>query len=494
MNKEKGFTLIEIIVSLMIASIAMVIASTLILNSMGYFNKTAVSDNDKQVLDSIKDYVYNELLYASNVKIQTEYPSKEDGTRDEGWHYLFVKDHQLYRDQECDTDFTKAVPVYGDDFYTNGRKLFIQTRGFNSYRIDFKLYLTDRTGSEASFEKTYVYRTSTTIELLNMKEYISLKGGKGIFEQAKLESISDETASKLKVFYKKEALEINEPTNTYIGFVSDQIGCKTDANTYNGTGKLELNKQYKAGTFVYVEDEKKNKIWYRCLKDASVSNYGEVTADSSYRWKKIDAFFDKYSPYLTGDRVVYVVGGVEKYFECIKNTLDRGTVILPSGSYNSDQFWKEIDKPTTPNKLCDVPGMVEYKGIVATKPEDQGINRDNIEAYDKTSGIGNERIFVKDQYGNIWLKLKSGYGNITPGSRDKKDGYIWQKIQLNWDETSGYIPGDIVYFQDDFYRVQSNFEFYDGSMPAYNEWGNWKPSNGWEKVYFKNDGSWQTWN
>lgn len=495
MKKNKGFTLIEIIVSLMIASIGMLIATTLILNSMGYFNKTAVSDNDKQVLDSIKDYVHNELLYASNVKIQTEYPKKEDGTLDSEWHYLFVKDHQLYRDSNCESDFTKAVPVYGSDFYTNGRKLFVEARGFNNYRIDFKFYLTDRNGTESNFDSSYEYKTSTTVEMLNMKEYVSNKGGTGLFEQAQLESLSDETDKKLKVFYKKGDLPMSEqgqdPSDSYIGFVSDQMECKNESNVYNGDGKLELNKSYKVGTFVYVLDENNKKVWYRCLKDnAHVSNFGEVTADSSYRWKKIDAYYHEYSPYLKGDRVIYVVENKERYFECIKDTLNLGTVITPFGSWNSDTYWKEIKKPTESNKRCDIPGLVEYKSIVATKPEDKNIKREEISEYSANEFYGQEA-FVKYN-GAVWLTLEQVNKNVKPGDKDNKGNYIWQKIQLTWNETSGYNPNDIIFYEGDFYRVKAGQSFREGTKPASYINTNWVANEGWEKVYFKSDGSWST--
>lgn len=490
MKKNKGFTLIEIIVSLMIASIGMLIATTLILNSMGYFNKTAVSDNDKQVLDSIRDYVHNELIYASNVKIQTEYPKKEDGTLDSEWHYLFVKDHQLYRDSNCEADFTKAVPVYGSDFYTNGRKLFVEARGFNNYRIDFKFYLTDRNGTETDFDSSYEYKTSTTVEMLNMKEYVSNKGGQGLFAQAKLESLSDETDKKLKVFYKKGDLPMSEqgqyPSDTYIGFVSDQIACKDETNTYNGDGALILNQKYTAGTFVYVMEGDK-KVWYRCLSDIWVSNIGEVIADAAYRWKRIDAYYNVNSGYLKGDRVIYEIDGVERYFQCKQDTVNKGVTIYPTDTI----YWEEIQKPTEPNKLCDVPGYVKYSGIVATKPEDRNIDRNEIPIFPENKGFGQE--YFTKYNGAIWLKLEQGAGNVKPGETNNQGDYIWQKIQLVWDETSGYNASDIISYEGSFYRVQTGYSFRKGETPAYKLYGDLLVRNGWEKVYFKNDGSWQTW-
>lgn len=54
---KKGMTLIEVIVVLLLSSILMVIAGGLLLNSMGYFNRTAQSNYEKQAVDAISSYV-----------------------------------------------------------------------------------------------------------------------------------------------------------------------------------------------------------------------------------------------------------------------------------------------------------------------------------------------------------------------------------------------------------------------------------------------------
>ena len=112
---HNGFTLVEITVSLLIASIGMMIATTLILNSMGYFDKTVATDLDKQALDGVKDYVQNELIYASSVVISDEYPSDKTSSSYGKWHWLYVKDGELYRDNNYDVE-AKSIPVYNTDF------------------------------------------------------------------------------------------------------------------------------------------------------------------------------------------------------------------------------------------------------------------------------------------------------------------------------------------------------------------------------------------
>ena len=115
---HNGFTLVEITVSLLIASIGMMIATTLILNSMGYFDKTVATDLDKQALDGVKDYVQNELIYASSVVISDEYPSDKTSSSYGKWHWLYVKDGELYRYNNYDVE-AKSIHVYNTDFYNN---------------------------------------------------------------------------------------------------------------------------------------------------------------------------------------------------------------------------------------------------------------------------------------------------------------------------------------------------------------------------------------
>lgn len=71
---KKGMTLIEVIVVLLLSSILMVIAGGLLLNSMGYFNRTAQSNYEKQAVDAISSYVRGQLVYASEVQIATQKP------------------------------------------------------------------------------------------------------------------------------------------------------------------------------------------------------------------------------------------------------------------------------------------------------------------------------------------------------------------------------------------------------------------------------------
>ena len=79
--------LFMVIVVLLLSSILMVIAGGLLLNSMGYFNRTAQSNYEKQAVDAISSYVRGQLVYASEVQIATQKPDKSDHSY-KVFHYL----------------------------------------------------------------------------------------------------------------------------------------------------------------------------------------------------------------------------------------------------------------------------------------------------------------------------------------------------------------------------------------------------------------------
>lgn len=106
---NKGFTLMEIIVTLLISSLVMMIAGSLILNSLGYFNKAATTDADKQSLDLLADFVRDQLLYASDVKVLKSNEERPEGN---DWKWLYVKDGRLMLGHVDATD----SEAYNDDF------------------------------------------------------------------------------------------------------------------------------------------------------------------------------------------------------------------------------------------------------------------------------------------------------------------------------------------------------------------------------------------
>lgn len=477
---NNGFTLVEITVSLLIASIGMVIATTLILNSMGYFNKTVASDIDKQALDGIKDYVQNELIFASEVKIDNQYPSEETDEDYKMWHWLFVKDGVLYRDDNFDVD-KDSIPVYNDDFY-NKRELEINARGFESFRIDLKFKLND--------DSDTVYKTATSIELLNMKQNILVNAKVSPFDKSgntrslKKSSTNIKAADGYAVFYKKEIIDSNgnsniDPDVDFAGTVADQIACMTDKNN---TGQFQAGTTYKPGEMCYLIIDGQ-KVWFRCVTGNKVDNEAALLSNNNLWWKRIEAYHSKDSGYLVGD--IVIDKETNQYYQCIQKTTNQGRKIPVTDIL----YWKKIDKPTEPNKKCEIDGAVSYNGTVADKDDD--LNFEDIPLYEELTGQGHIDIFVR--YDNdVWVKLVQGDGGTAPGEKNKGK-YVWQKIQMIWDEHSGYLMGDIIYYKGNFYKATT--DVLDGTIPAYfQNNSSWVANNGWKKVtYNETTGKFDEW-
>ena len=148
---NKGMTLVEIVVALLIASIIMTITGGILVNSLGYFDTTTKKSLDKQTLDGVLDFISNEITYATDVRVSNTKPDDRD------WHYLYV----LKNDKNKGRLYRDGKAVFDDDYYINNRDLQMDVRGFttNGYRLDLTLkYLN---GTEE------VYSTKNTYELVN---------------------------------------------------------------------------------------------------------------------------------------------------------------------------------------------------------------------------------------------------------------------------------------------------------------------------------------
>lgn len=488
MRNKKGFTLIEIIVSLLIASIAMVIATTMILNSMGYFTKTAVSDHDKQALDAIKDYFQNELIYATEARISVEKPDSSD------WHWLYVKNGVLYRDDNYgydDSVILEDIVVYTDDFY-NSRTLEVVARTFGEYRIDLKFSFLD--SSET------VYKTSTTIEMLNFSKNIS--GG-----VSSVKDNSQELSDGYKIYYKKGALNYEKSnTQKYNGTVADQTECLLSSDLNNEDKKYDKNNEnnYITGDIVYFLDDNKEKVWYVCLEGGNYSTDTDITNNSSFRWKKLDEKFDSGSGYLVGDIVKYVDKNGEIYFiECINDLLNNGVFGVDYDPLTKPNFWKIVSESEVrgkSNKKCgltstkDLPKDTVYKSLDEVKYNAQLYDVNKVFTKNTVITMGNLYNPINSE---IWKKITN---DNLPGSKPGESfnqNYVWRDYSLDWKSYNGYMKGDIIRYNDETYTNNRKFNdnLEDHYYKAKNDIIDGKPptdtrgkvSENWVEVVRKND-------
>lgn len=433
MRNKQGFTLIEIIVSIMIASIGMVIATTLILNSMGYFDKTAAADYDKQALDSVKNYVQDELMYASDVKLLNKFPDTEN--KKEEWYWLYVKDDVLYRGNSVEindiqnavntgTIYNKDVPVYNNDFY-NKRKLQIDATTYESYRVDFKFRLVDKSQT--------VYKTSTTIHLLNFQNNEVAEP----FTK-KSESLINDGANTYKVYYKKgEVYDYKQVSQD--GTVEDDILCKTEENTEKNAWSAE--KTYAPGTFIeYPQNSNK---WYMSIKTSRRNENPSLNTNGS--WKNVNKVWTENSSYMKNDVVEYPQDS-NKYYQCQKKLYHDSTKII---EITNTEYWKPIESSAIPEHKCPV----FTSGNWTVGEEDKRCVGDKYKKekwVDYTvAGQINYPIgtFVEMPDGSVYRAIQDTNNVYTPGSNGTSS--IWKKIDVNWDASTNYYTKDIVFYNGD---------------------------------------------
>ena len=122
-KNNNGMTLIEVTVVLLISTVLLTIVGSILVTSLNFFRDQKLSDQNKQKLDGIAEYVDNEINYVTDLAIDNEAPYER-----EGWHYLSIIDGKLYRD---------GIKVFDDKYYDN-YTVSIKVKGYDGYRLDVK--------------------------------------------------------------------------------------------------------------------------------------------------------------------------------------------------------------------------------------------------------------------------------------------------------------------------------------------------------------------
>lgn len=456
-KNKKGMTLVEIIVSLLIASIVLVMAGSILLSSLSMYDQNTLEDLDKGLLDNAFRLVEEEITYAGEVQVRDTKLDKE-----EGYSVFKIENGELlYNGNE----------VYGEDTY-HKRTLRMNVSKSSDTKMKLEMVLLDK-------DKVLLTRES----IITFDNMDLLEDSKGFVAD------KNKTYTDAYVYFKKVDVALgDEPELDYSGTVLDQIECR---DSLNDKGKFIEGVPYEIGDFVYLEIDGKQ-VWYRCM-DAGPFNYNEVISDQRLVWKKIDPYHSITNGYLIGDVVIDKNTG--DYYKCILSTWNKGVPIKLVMDYEP-QYWKKIDKPTETNKICGITGLVSPGSGTVDEKDDNEID---IFDYDKLTGQGNIGEFVKYD-GATWMKLLQGAGSIKPGEKNNQNQYVWQKIQPEWDPTSSYTSrdpnfnnkADVVIYYGFHYRVKEGQIIADGRIPATkNANGTWSVSEGWEKVRRAAGGGWQ---
>lgn len=477
-NNRKGFTLVEIIVSISIGLVVLAIVGSMILSSFDFMFSTTDMDIDKRAIDSIIKLVREDVEYAYDVRLMDcNDPNAPTVGGEDGWHCYYVKDGVLYRDEE---------KVLSDEYY-NHKTFTMESKGNyqNGIRVDFTYTLNN------SKEDTYSARD--TIMFLNVQVSDSIKQG-GLYTK---ESTVPLTDGEYRLYYNGKSGratgtpdEPDEPDGGISGTVKDQIEL---IGLGNCKGEF-LPNTYHRGDYVYYDgywwvwiSPKEEMVWAK-TPPGDINTY-------AHKWKKIDSNWDTNSGYMTGD-IVYHNG---KYYKCTSDLqIDKEESYEPGVYYDwsdANNLWQELPDyhPIEKNLIeCEVPSDVQDKKNETIIKKLNGVDLNSIPTYDGNNNHYNstDNNVVKIEIGNTgiyqyYIKLFDNLGE--PGKMVyNKDTELfevgWQRISLDIDDNSAYLSGDIVHTGKYRYDTAGGIEYiiatdYGGQKYSYNTQGNLVSTN-----------------
>ena len=400
---NKGMTLVEIVVVLLIASIIMTITGGILVNSLGYFDTTTKKSLDKQTLNGVLDFISNEITYATDVRVSNTKPDDRD------WHYLYV----LKNDKNKGRLYRDGKAVFDDDYYINNRDLQMDVRGFttNGYRLDLTLkYLN---GTEE------VYSTKNTYELVNFN--INTTDKTTLFSNI---SSTTQLSENTKLYYIKDdsskGNSENDKTDSEIT-VAKQVEC---INTKNNRGDYVEGRHYSKGDIVFFEKEQ---CYYQCLQDMYSMGVG---SDSS----------DGYAP--DG------FNGKQTYWKYIgpKNTVTKDVHNCDDISIRrTDTVLNKLDQ-LTESQINSIPkydvNKTDYKiGDYIYNEEKNGIKQYYLKVLDGSGGPGSSASSGWQILSRDWNK-NSAYlkGDIVLYSEAEDLGYLKAMQNINKDNNPTTWP------------------------------------------------------
>lgn len=460
-KNKKGFTLVEIIVSLAIFSAVLAVLGGIMVSGFNYFYETSSTDLNKRSVDELLDYVRGELLYATDVRVQDEKPNEDN------WYSFSIIDGQLHQFIEHKDKESEDLNIFSNKAFYNNNSLKMTAKAYeNSSRLDLKYILYD--------DKEELYTTRDTLELLNVKS-------------VQTDAFADELVvgeNELKIYYKKgKSIKQNDENNEGSSFqlngtVHDEI---YNINLTNYRGIFEENKNYRFeyGEIVYYN----GKYWkYTNSWD------NNKTPGTSQEWKCLDSAYlgDNKSAYEKGDIVIYD----NCYFQ--KTVKTEGW----EPNIKNTSYWKRLgtvdDKDVIEyvknNTYSEVVIDNKYKTVFEVKALDFinwfEPNPSNVSVFDsnKSYKLGNVvKVKYKDydderlDYYRIYINVHGEGLKKAPG--DPSSG--WTLLDYRHDSGSTYLKDDIVWNYgtglNDVY-IQSTKDNFSGVGHSYNS-SDWKILN-----------------
>lgn len=461
---KKGMTMVEIMVVLLIASIAMTITCGILVNSLGYFDSNTKNSLDKQAADGILDYIKNEIEYATDVTVSQS--CTKTGNQD-GWHCMYVATTKSIDDNGKKMNtlvlYRDNVEVFSVDYYSK-RNLDIKIKRYsaNKHRLDMSVVLNDSNQKE-------VYKTSNTFELLNLNMKSDNEETMRIFnninpsykslfyEGENIGTDNSENSKNYVLWYIKDSSykisgngeddggnDSDETDSTGDGTVADIVK-NIDSSNYIGIYFDGINYQFNPGDIVWY-----NGYYWQNTQTYNNNNVPGASA-SGASWKRLSSEYDKNSSYENGDIIIYK----KYYYQCVLVNEVYNTSFNPKtgsqwkllGRTDDLEVVAQVRKNTYEKKASSIhkatvldnhltdekyktalqdPMKSKFKEFISGNVYEKGAIVKKISGYNA-------------KYYDLWIAAKKTIS--APG----KPSSGWVKLDNVYDKGSSYTEGDIVY-------------------------------------------------
>ncbi|MFQ9924095.1 MAG: prepilin-type N-terminal cleavage/methylation domain-containing protein [Beduini sp.] len=416
---HKGFTLVEIVVVLLIVSIVMALAGSIILSSFDLFGDSTQEDVSKRALDEISRYVKEELEYASDIRITQTKPEGDN------WCYLDIVDGALTQNDDAG-NVMNEYKVFSSAFYYGNRLEMTLSDFMNSDQFDIQYSFVKNEKEEYSVLNT-LKLSNLTLRSEKDSSYLPFAG---------LNEAYALSSQNVRIYYIRNATQtvVDEKPLKITGTVADQIAF---LNNYNNNQMWIDNYNYRRGDMVFY-----NGYWWYYLVDGQ----SEPPGQSKCTWKKIDAYFDIKSGYQRGDIVIFE----ENYYRCKADIIQTGYNPVPTDP-NSGHW--ELLKDTSDKTVEDILKGTVYTNSYQIKIQTVRNELDgavNIKEYKKGQSYQKDdivKIYANGYEGND--DLADYYICITGSTKENpkdSDKYEWKHLQIRFDDMSGYEKDDVVSF------------------------------------------------
>lgn len=434
MNK-KGFTLIEIIVGIAIGSILLAVAGSMIVSSYKTVYDTTDTDMDKRVVDSAAEVVRTDTQFCFDVRLVSEGSTDvPDVEHEEGWHWIYVKDGQLYRDDQ----------LLFDSSYYNNKSIKIKANIFvkNDVRVDFNYYLVDRNGKD-------VYSTRDTLLYLNIQ---ADNLHKGIYNAENAVELSNDDINgntdntKYRLYYRNVMSEVIVP-DPNPDPKPDPVPEKEEDYTLSEGMVTEGNYMeeyaqgrhfgYKKGSVVFHNGS----YWQLIVEE--YANLPPGKHAKKIGWRKLNIDFAQNSYYLKNDVVLYNNTYYRANTDIVGESPDQSNQWIRVGSKDDSDILEKLKElqSAEETKIQVIEPYIETvqnkywpKSCAFTDVRECGYNKFNLGTdYEKGS-------YVIDDNGILYYK---GFKTITDyGPGNASSG--WIKLSLFYDANSSYCVGDVI--------------------------------------------------